>query len=245
MLRKQGSVDIDGGVEQRYCWGDIAEASHCGIRWGLDDYAAELFLNSSSRAGVVAGAIDEAAEGFLRTLRSLEAPVTRTEAGYTTSVEPLEACEGLALGGASISLEIPWVATPPFRIHADDAPLLLLRSVQRTVLVMCEWWQPTVGDELGFDRADFAVVPGGGWAFEQLAADERATLSGADEASAVLVTDDYGSAVRAHARIGDDLVSLTFTDVELNGLIAEDQPALALRLLEPIVEALVADGIIG
>lgn len=244
VLRRQGGVDIDGGVEQRYCWGDIAEASHCGIRWGLGTYAAELFVNGLSSAGDVAALFDEAAAEMLRTLRSLDAPVPRSEAD-TKSVTPFEECETLALGGSSIAEEIPWVTAAPVLIGTDDAPMLFLRALQRTGVVHCEWWQPTVGEEFGFDHADFVAVPGGGWAFDQLAADERVTLAGADEASAVLVTDAYGSSVKAFARIGDDLISLAFTDVELNGLIAADRPALALRLLEPIVAKLVAGGIIG
>lgn len=236
-LLAEGGTDVAGIVEKRYCWGELADANHCGVRLALGDYAAELFLNSSTTPGAVSRAIDGASAEVRSVLSALQAPLSPSAEITGRLLMPV-GCEAVSLSGTPAGDEVSWTASPANGVGSGDGPALYYAAVQRAGALRCAWWEPTVGTDIGFDWFEFQILPNSAWAFSSLATGDSAVVSGVDEARVSVSTDPYEPSAHAAARVGPDVVLLSVQDHEANGFIDDDQAGLAIRMLSALIDSL-------
>lgn len=231
------ATESEGIIESRYCYDDIAIATHCGVRLGLEHYAAEVFFNASE-PGLIAPVWDATVEELRGALQSMPAPLDRAPSQPTMLQTP-ESCADIALGRTSAAVEVPWLADPPEEMGWDDAPSLVIDAFQRSRNVRCVW-EHRPDDAIGYDRVMIDLVPSAGWAMSRLPAGAALSIPGADEARSITMLDEYGPDARVLARVGDDLILVDVDDEELDGLIDPDPAALAARIVSALIETLTA-----
>jgi len=231
------ATESDGIIESRYCYDDIAIATHCGVRLGLEHYAAEVFFNASE-PGLIAPAWDATVEELRGALRSMPPPLDRAPS-QPSMIQTPESCADIALGGTSVAVEAPWLADPPEEMGWDDAPSLVIDAFQRSRNVRCVW-EHRPDDAIGYDRVTIDLVPSAGWAMSRLPAGAALSIPGADEARSITMLDEYGPDARVLTRVGDDLIRVDVDDEEFDGLIDPDPAALAARIVSALIETLTA-----
>lgn len=243
VLIEQGGLESGGITEQRYCWGDLADSNHCGVRFAAGDYAAELFLNTGSLSGLVGMSLDEAVIEVRSVLTSLPSPPSRSweaQADFAT-----DQCAALTLAGSPVASDFPWATNPGERLWNDDAPGLYSAALLRTGAFACGWQDPWTEDAPGYDSAKIDVLPDAGWAFPIVATGAPFEIGDADGARVIVLDDEREPSARGFALVGDDLVVAEFRDYEIDGLIDDDQADLVGRLLDAAVVELVQLELVG
>lgn len=242
-LIEQGGLESGGITEQRYCWGDLADSNHCGVRFAAGDYAAELFLNTGSLSGLVGMSLDGAVIEVRSMLTSLPSPPSRS---WEAQVDfAIDQCAELTLAGSPVASDFPWATNPGERLWNDDAPGLYSAALLRTGTFACGWHDPWTEDSAGYDSAQIEVLPDAGWAFPLVATGSPFEIAGADGARVIVLDDERELSARGYALVGDDLVVAEIRDNEIDGLIDDDQADLVGRLLDAAVVELFQLELVG